>query len=109
LICVNLIFFFGPRFPSWRGGGLRAGAATTDKARDLPPCISERPKKAGADHDAPAYVRDELEITTARSIQGTLASAVMLSVGAAMPLLMVVVSPANALCRSCLPRWAFSL
>jgi hypothetical protein len=88
---------------------LRAGAATTDKARDLPPCISERPKKAGADHDAPAHVRDELEITTARSIQGILASAVMLSVGAAMPLLMVVVSPANALCRSCLPRWAFSL
>ena len=37
------------------------------------------------------------EITTARLVQAALTSAVMFSVGAAMPLLMVVVSPANVL------------
>lgn len=47
-----------------------------------------------------AHARDELgisEITTARPVQAALTSAVMFSVGAAMPLLMVVVSPANVL------------
>ena len=47
-----------------------------------------------------AHARDELgisEITTARPVQAALTSAVMFSVGAAMPLLMVVVSPVNAL------------
>ena len=47
-----------------------------------------------------AHAHDELgisEITTARPVQAALASAVMFSVGAAMPLLMVVVSPASAL------------
>ncbi len=47
-----------------------------------------------------AHARDELgisEITTARPIQAALASAAAFSVGAAMPLLMVVVSPATAL------------
>jgi VIT1/CCC1 family predicted Fe2+/Mn2+ transporter len=47
-----------------------------------------------------AHARDELgisEITTARPIQAALASAAMFSIGAAMPLLMVVVSPVNAL------------
>jgi vacuolar iron transporter family protein len=47
-----------------------------------------------------AHARDELgisEITTARPVQAALTSAVMFSVGAAMPLLMVVVSPANLL------------
>jgi VIT1/CCC1 family predicted Fe2+/Mn2+ transporter len=47
-----------------------------------------------------AHARDELgisEITTARPVQAALASAATFSVGAAMPLLMVVVSPANAL------------
>ena len=47
-----------------------------------------------------AHSRDELgisEITTARPVQAALTSAVMFSVGAAMPLLMVVVSPASAL------------
>ncbi len=47
-----------------------------------------------------AHARDELgisEITTARPIQAALASAATFSVGAAMPLLMVVVSPAAAL------------
>jgi VIT1/CCC1 family predicted Fe2+/Mn2+ transporter len=48
----------------------------------------------------PAHARDELgisEITAARPVQAALTSAVMFSVGAAMPLLMVVVSPAGAL------------
>jgi VIT1/CCC1 family predicted Fe2+/Mn2+ transporter len=47
-----------------------------------------------------AHARDELgisEITTARPIQAALASAAMFSVGAAMPLAMVVVSPVNRL------------
>ena len=47
-----------------------------------------------------AYARDELgisEITTARPVQAALTSAAMFSTGAALPLLMVVVSPAGAL------------
>ena len=47
-----------------------------------------------------AHARDELgisEITTARPGQAALASAAMFSMGAAMPLLMVVVSPASSL------------
>ena len=47
-----------------------------------------------------AHARDELgisEITTARPIQAALTSAATFSVGAAMPLLMVVVSPAHVL------------
>ncbi len=47
-----------------------------------------------------AHARDELgisEITTARPVQAALTSAATFAVGAAMPLLMVVVSPAAAL------------
>ena len=47
-----------------------------------------------------AHARDELgisEMTTARPVQAALTSAVTFSVGAAMPLLMLVVSPAGAL------------
>jgi vacuolar iron transporter family protein len=47
-----------------------------------------------------AHARDELGITsftTARPVQAALASAAMFSVGAAMPLLMVLVSPSDAL------------
>ena len=47
-----------------------------------------------------AHARDELgisEITTARPVQAALTSAATFSAGAAMPLLMVLVSPANAL------------
>jgi VIT1/CCC1 family predicted Fe2+/Mn2+ transporter len=47
-----------------------------------------------------AHARDELgisEITTARPVQAALTSAATFSIGAAMPLLMVVVSPAGAL------------
>ncbi len=47
-----------------------------------------------------AHARDELgisDVTTARPVQAALTSAVMFSVGAVMPLLMVVVSPANVL------------
>jgi VIT1/CCC1 family predicted Fe2+/Mn2+ transporter len=47
-----------------------------------------------------AHARDELgisEITTARPVQAALTSAASFSVGAAMPLLMVIVSPASAL------------
>ncbi len=47
-----------------------------------------------------AHARDELgisEITTARPVQAALTSAAMFSVGAAMPLLMVVVAPVNLL------------
>ena len=47
-----------------------------------------------------AHARDELgisEITTARPVQAALTSASTFSVGAAMPLLMVVISPTSAL------------
>jgi VIT1/CCC1 family predicted Fe2+/Mn2+ transporter len=47
-----------------------------------------------------AHARDELgisEVTAARPVQAALTSAATFSVGAAMPLLMVVVSPADAL------------
>jgi len=47
-----------------------------------------------------AHARDELgisEITTARPVQAALTSAAMFTVGAAMPLLMVVLSPTNLL------------
>ena len=47
-----------------------------------------------------AHARDELgisEMTTARPVQAALTSAASFSVGAAMPLLMVVVSPSGAL------------
>jgi len=47
-----------------------------------------------------AHARDELgisDMTAARAIQAALASAAMFSIGAAMPLLMVIVSPVNAL------------
>ena len=47
-----------------------------------------------------AHARDELgisETTTARPVQAALTSAATFAVGAAMPLLMVIVSPANAL------------
>ena len=47
-----------------------------------------------------AHARDELgisAITTARPVQAALTSAATFSIGAAMPLLMVVVSPAGAL------------
>ena len=47
-----------------------------------------------------AHARDELgisEITTARPVQAALTSAVMFSVGASMPLLMVIVAPINML------------
>ena len=46
------------------------------------------------------HARDELgisEITTARPVQAALASAASFSVGAAMPLLMVIVSPTSVL------------
>jgi VIT1/CCC1 family predicted Fe2+/Mn2+ transporter len=47
-----------------------------------------------------AHARDELgisEVTTARPVQAALTSAATFAVGAAMPLLMVIVSPASAL------------
>ena len=47
-----------------------------------------------------AHARDELgmsEITTARPVQAALTSAAMFSTGAAMPLLMAAISPANVL------------
>ena len=60
-----------------------------------------------------AHARDELgisEITTARPVQAALTSAASFSVGAAMPLLMVVVAPAGRLSRL-FPRrpWGSSL
>ena len=59
-----------------------------------------------------AHARDELgisEITTARPVQAALTSAATFAIGAAMPLLMVVVSPPRRLSPSCPQRhWVFS-
>ncbi|MGA8691016.1 MAG: VIT1/CCC1 transporter family protein [Methyloceanibacter sp.] len=57
-----------------------------------------------------AHARDELgisEITTARPVQAALTSAAAFSVGAAMPLLMVVVSPAGALYLPLEGEWPY--
>ena len=57
-------------------------------------------KQLTAKNALAAHARDELgisEMTTARPVQAALTSAASFSVGAVMPLLMVVVSPASAL------------
>lgn len=67
--------------------------------RGLDAALAYRVADALMAHDAlEAHARDELgisEITTARPVQAALTSAATFSAGAAMPLLMVVVSPAG--------------
>ena len=69
--------------------------------RGLDPALADKVAEQLMAKDAlGAHARDELgisEITTARPIQAALASAATFAVGAAMPLLMVVVSPASLL------------
>ena len=69
--------------------------------RGVDPALARRVAQQLMAKDAlGAHARDELgisEITAARPIQAALTSAATFSVGAAMPLLMVVVSPASAL------------
>jgi len=65
-----------------------------------PPLARQVAQQLMAKDSLTAHARDELgisDITTARPVQAALTSAVMFSVGAAMPLLMVVVSPTSAL------------
>ena len=69
--------------------------------RGVDPALARQVARQLMEKDAlGAHARDELgisEITTARPVQAALTSAATFSVGAAMPLLMVVVSPAAAL------------
>ncbi|MEO8317432.1 MAG: VIT family protein [Bradyrhizobium sp.] len=69
--------------------------------RGVDQALAHQVAKQLMDKDAlTAHARDELgisEITTARPVQAALTSALMFSIGAAMPLLMVVLSPANML------------
>ena len=69
--------------------------------RGLDPALARQVAQQLMAKDAlTAHARDELgisEITTARPVQAALTSAAMFSTGAALPLLMVVVSPAGAL------------
>jgi VIT1/CCC1 family predicted Fe2+/Mn2+ transporter len=69
--------------------------------RGVDPALATQVARQLMDRDAlGVHAREELgisEITTARPIQAALTSAATFSVGAAMPLLMVVVSPANVL------------
>ncbi len=69
--------------------------------RGVDPALARRVAQQLMAKDAlTAHARDELgisEITTARPVQAALTSAAMFSTGAALPLLMVVVSPAGAL------------
>jgi vacuolar iron transporter family protein len=65
-----------------------------------PPLARQVAQQLMAKDALTAHARDELgisEITTARPVQAALTSAATFSVGAAMPLLMVVISPAGAL------------
>ena len=65
-----------------------------------PPLARQVAQQLMAKDALAAHARDELgmsEITTARPVQAALTSAVMFSIGAAMPMLMVVVSPVSAL------------
>jgi len=67
--------------------------------RGVDPSLARQVAKQLMEKDAlTAHARDELgisEITTARPVQAALTSAIMFTLGAAMPLLMVVISPAN--------------
>jgi VIT1/CCC1 family predicted Fe2+/Mn2+ transporter len=69
--------------------------------RGLDPALADQVAEQLMAKDAlAAHARDELgisEFTTARPIQAALTSAATFAVGAAMPLLMVVVSPASLL------------
>jgi len=69
--------------------------------RGLDPILARQVAKQLMSKDAlSAHARDELgisEITAARPVQAALTSAATFAVGAAMPLLMVVVSPVGAL------------
>lgn len=65
-----------------------------------PPLARQVAQQLMAKDALSAHAHDELgisEITAARPVQAALTSAAMFSVGAAMPLLMVAVSPADAL------------
>jgi VIT1/CCC1 family predicted Fe2+/Mn2+ transporter len=76
----------------------RAELATIYQKRGLDPSLAKQVADQLMAHDAlGAHARDELgisEMTTARPVQAALASAATFSVGAAMPLLGAVVSPA---------------
>jgi vacuolar iron transporter family protein len=76
--------------------------------RGVDPMLARRVAEQLMAKDAlAAHARDELgisEITTARPVQAALTSAATFAVGAAMPLLMVLVSPSRAL----VPIVAFS-
>ncbi|MBZ0147992.1 MAG: VIT family protein [Pseudorhodoplanes sp.] len=65
-----------------------------------PPLAQQVAEQLMAKDALAAHARDELgisEMTAAQPVQAALTSAATFAVGAAMPLLMVVVSPANAL------------
>lgn len=69
--------------------------------RGLEPALANQVAAQLMDHDAlAAHARDELgisEVSTARPIQAALASAATFSVGAALPLFVVLLFPASAL------------
>jgi vacuolar iron transporter family protein len=69
--------------------------------RGLEPSLAQKVAEQLMAKDAlAAHARDELgisEITTARPVQAALTSALTFSIGAALPLLMVVISPIGAI------------
>jgi vacuolar iron transporter family protein len=69
--------------------------------RGVDPALAREVARQLMEKDAlTAHARDELgisEITTARPVQAALTSALTFSVGAAMPMMMVIVSPAKAI------------
>lgn len=81
--------------------GERQELASIYVGRGLDPLLAKQVAEQLMAHDAlAAHARDELGISvnfSARPVQAALASAVTFSVGAAMPLLMVLVAPATRL------------
>ncbi len=96
--------------PTWRASGANLQASRNLSARNSPQIYVKRgldPKLARQVADQlmakdalGAHARDELgisEVTAARPVQAALTSAATFAVGAAMPLLMVIVAPPSAI------------
>ena len=87
---------------------MKPAPAVEPRAKTAPGALAEQVADKLTEHDALAtHLRDELGMaahTAARPVQAALASAGTFAVGAALPLLMVLVLPA-ALYYVCAKKW----
>ena len=101
LILNRLILIANVRSSARTSGSEQEELAQIYVQRGLEPTLARQVAQQLMAKDAfTAHARDELgisEITTARPVQAAFTSAATFSVGAAMPLLMVLMSPAGAL------------